>query len=283
MPNFQPMKDLVSTWTRSGPSTLGSSRTCSPRTRDEDHPTERRVSPEDMKKLSSPGRELRDVRDRATRSAPVVSVDPGVRRPAAIAYAYRFIEDVRDSKRRSAPRRSATTTCGCRALLPVLVLPQSNVDPHRRHHRGQAGDDRGRPHRRARPAPRAGRREDRQGHRDAARDRGHPRHGRPLPNIVGLIKGRPARHSYRPGRQDAARFLKPCRMSNEIRTSFETWRLRHLMNRHPGQTRIKARRKSGADAQVRLFPGLRRQRVVQGAVQLGRCSWPTSSASSWLS
>ena len=31
---------------------------------------------------------------------PVVAVDPAFAGPAAIAYAYRFIEDVRDSKRK---------------------------------------------------------------------------------------------------------------------------------------------------------------------------------------
>ena len=96
MPNFQPMKDLVvhmdpfwDKYTRLKPY-------LQPKDRDEEHPTERRVSPEDMKKLV----EVANCVMCATCYAlcPVVSVDPSFAGPAAIAYAYRFIEDVRDDK-----------------------------------------------------------------------------------------------------------------------------------------------------------------------------------------
>ncbi len=97
MQNFQPMKDLVvhmdpfwDKYTRPKPY-------LQPKDNDSDHKTERRVSPEDMKKLV-------DVANCVMCATcyslcPVVSVDPAFAGPAAIAYAYRFIEDVRDNKR----------------------------------------------------------------------------------------------------------------------------------------------------------------------------------------
>jgi len=96
MPNFQPMKDLVvhmdpfwDKYTRLKPY-------LQPPDRDEDNPTERRVSPDDMKKLV----EVANCVMCATCYAlcPVVSVDPAFAGPAAIAYAYRFVEDVRDGQ-----------------------------------------------------------------------------------------------------------------------------------------------------------------------------------------
>jgi succinate dehydrogenase / fumarate reductase iron-sulfur subunit len=97
MPNFQPMKDLVvhmdpfwDKYTRLKPY-------LQPADRDEDHERERRVSPADMKKLVDAANCVMCATCYAL--CPVVSVDPSFAGPAAIAYAYRFIEDVRDSKK----------------------------------------------------------------------------------------------------------------------------------------------------------------------------------------
>ncbi|MGZ3498032.1 MAG: succinate dehydrogenase/fumarate reductase iron-sulfur subunit [Vulcanimicrobiaceae bacterium] len=97
MPNFQPMKDMVvhmdpfwDKYTRLKPY-------LQPKDRDEDHERERRVSPDDMKKLVDVANCVMCATCYAL--CPVVSVDPSFAGPAAIAYAYRFIEDVRDSKR----------------------------------------------------------------------------------------------------------------------------------------------------------------------------------------
>ena len=98
MPNFQPMKDLVvhmdpfwDKYSRLKPS-------LQPADRDEEHPTERRVSPDDMKKLVDVANCVMCATCYAL--CPVVSVDPAFAGPAAIAYAYRFIEDVRDDHRK---------------------------------------------------------------------------------------------------------------------------------------------------------------------------------------
>jgi succinate dehydrogenase / fumarate reductase iron-sulfur subunit len=98
MPNFQPMKDLVvhmdpfwDKYSRLKPY-------LQPADRDEEHPTERRVSPEDMKKLVDVANCVMCATCYAL--CPVVSVDPAFAGPAAIAYANRFIEDVRDDHRK---------------------------------------------------------------------------------------------------------------------------------------------------------------------------------------
>ena len=98
MPNFQPMKDLVvhmdpfwDKYSRLKPY-------LQPKDADADHATERRVSPEDMKKLVAVANCVMCATCYAL--CPVVSVDPAFAGPAAIAYAYRFIEDVRDAKRK---------------------------------------------------------------------------------------------------------------------------------------------------------------------------------------
>jgi succinate dehydrogenase / fumarate reductase iron-sulfur subunit len=97
MPNFQPMKDLVvhmdpfwDKYTRLKPY-------LQPPDKDEAHTTERRVSPEDMKKLVAVANCVMCATCYAL--CPVVSVDPAFAGPAAISYAYRFIEDVRDGER----------------------------------------------------------------------------------------------------------------------------------------------------------------------------------------
>ncbi|MFN2449167.1 MAG: succinate dehydrogenase/fumarate reductase iron-sulfur subunit [Candidatus Baltobacteraceae bacterium] len=97
MPNFQPMRDLVvhmdpfwDKYTRLKPY-------LQPKDKDSDHETERRVSPEDMKKLVDVANCVMCATCYAL--CPVVSVDPSFAGPAAIAYAYRFIEDVRDGQK----------------------------------------------------------------------------------------------------------------------------------------------------------------------------------------
>jgi succinate dehydrogenase / fumarate reductase iron-sulfur subunit len=69
-----------------------------PKDEDASHATERRVSPEDMKKLVDVANCVMCATCYAL--CPVVSVDPAFAGPAAIAYAYRFIEDVRDGQRK---------------------------------------------------------------------------------------------------------------------------------------------------------------------------------------
>jgi succinate dehydrogenase / fumarate reductase iron-sulfur subunit len=97
MPNFEPMKDMVvhmdpfwDKYSRLKPY-------LQPKDRDEDHERERRVSPEDMRKLVAVANCVMCATCYAL--CPVVSVDPSFAGPAAISYAYRFIEDVRDDKR----------------------------------------------------------------------------------------------------------------------------------------------------------------------------------------
>lgn len=97
MPNFQPMKDMVvhmdpfwDKYSRLKPY-------LQPKDKDSDHEKERRVSPEDMQKLVDVANCIMCATCYAL--CPVVSVDPAFAGPAAIAYAYRFIEDVRDGKR----------------------------------------------------------------------------------------------------------------------------------------------------------------------------------------
>lgn len=97
MPNLSPMKDLVvhmdpfwDKYTRLKPY-------LQPKDDDADHERERRVSPEDMKKLVDVANCIMCATCYAL--CPVISVDPAFAGPAAIAYAYRFIEDVRDGKR----------------------------------------------------------------------------------------------------------------------------------------------------------------------------------------
>jgi succinate dehydrogenase / fumarate reductase iron-sulfur subunit len=96
MPNFEPLKDMVvhmdpfwDKYSRLKPY-------LQPADRDEDHERERRVSPEDMRKLVAVANCVMCATCYAL--CPVVSVDPSFAGPAAIAYAYRFIEDTRDSK-----------------------------------------------------------------------------------------------------------------------------------------------------------------------------------------
>ena len=78
---------------------------------------------------------------------PVVSVDPAFAGPAAIAYAYRFIEDVRDSKRKERTAQISEDYLWLCAHCYACSYCPKHVDPHDDIIDGQARDDRGRPHR----------------------------------------------------------------------------------------------------------------------------------------
>jgi succinate dehydrogenase / fumarate reductase iron-sulfur subunit len=131
MPNFQPMKDLVvhmdpfwDKYTRLKPY-------LQPADKDSDHTTERRVSPEDMQKLVAVANCVMCATCYAL--CPVVSVDPAFAGPAAIAYAYRFIEDVRDSKRKERAAQISDdylwlcAHCYACSYCPKHVDPQDDI------------------------------------------------------------------------------------------------------------------------------------------------------------
>ena len=91
---------------------------------------ERRVSPEDMKKLVAVANCVMCATCYSL--CPVVSVDPAFAGPAAIAYAYRFIEDVRDSKRKErAAQISDDYLWLCAHCYACSYCPK-HVDPHDR-------------------------------------------------------------------------------------------------------------------------------------------------------
>jgi len=128
MPNFQPMKDLVvhmdpfwDKYSRLKPY-------LQPADKDSDHERERRVSPEDMKKLVAVANCVMCATCYAL--CPVVSVDPAFAGPAAIAYAYRFIEDVRDSKRNERTAQIAEDYLWLCAHCYACSYCPKHVDPH---------------------------------------------------------------------------------------------------------------------------------------------------------
>ena len=130
MPNFQPMKDLVvhmdpfwDKYTRLKPF-------LQPADKDSDHATERRVSPDDMKKLVAVANCVMCATCYAL--CPVVSVDPAFAGPAAIAYAYRFIEDVRDDKRESRLAQINEDYLWLCAHCYACSYCPKHVDPHDR-------------------------------------------------------------------------------------------------------------------------------------------------------
>ena len=131
MPNFQPMKDLVvhmdpfwDKYTRLKPY-------LQPADKDSDHERERRVSPEDMNKLVAVANCVMCATCYAL--CPVVSVDPAFAGPAAIAYAYRFIEDVRDAKRKERAAQISEdylwlcAHCYACSYCPKHVDPQDDI------------------------------------------------------------------------------------------------------------------------------------------------------------
>ena len=131
MTNFTPMKDLVvhmdpfwDKYSRLKPY-------LQPKDKDEDHERERRVSPEDMKKLVAVANCVMCATCYSL--CPVVSVDPAFAGPAAIAYAYRFIEDVRDSKRKERAAQISEdylwlcAHCYACSYCPKHVDPQDDI------------------------------------------------------------------------------------------------------------------------------------------------------------
>ena len=130
MPNFEPMKDMVvhmdpfwDKYSRLKPY-------LQPADPDSNHERERRVSPEDMKKLV-------DVANCVMCATcyslcPVVSVDPAFAGPAAISYAYRFIEDVRDDKRNERIGQIADDYLWLCAHCYACSTCPKHVDPHDR-------------------------------------------------------------------------------------------------------------------------------------------------------
>ena len=130
MPNFAPMKDMVvhmdpfwDKYSRLKPY-------LQPADRDEDHERERRVSPEDMKKLVAVANCVMCATCYAL--CPVVSVDPSFAGPAAIAYAYRFIEDTRDSKAKERVAQISDDYLWLCAHCYACSYCPKHVDPHDR-------------------------------------------------------------------------------------------------------------------------------------------------------
>ena len=130
MPNFTPMKDMVvhmdpfwDKYSRLKPY-------LQPADRDEDHERERRVSPEDMKKLVAVANCVMCATCYAL--CPVVSVDPSFAGPAAIAYAYRFIEDTRDAKQKERVAQISDDYLWLCAHCYACSYCPKHVDPHDR-------------------------------------------------------------------------------------------------------------------------------------------------------
>jgi succinate dehydrogenase / fumarate reductase iron-sulfur subunit len=131
MPNFEPMKDMVVHMDPFWDKYARLKPYLQPADKDEDHERERRVSPEDMKKLVAVANCVMCATCYSL--CPVVSVDPAFAGPAAIAYAYRFIEDVRDSKRNERIGQIADdylwlcAHCYACSYCPKHVDPQDDI------------------------------------------------------------------------------------------------------------------------------------------------------------
>jgi succinate dehydrogenase / fumarate reductase iron-sulfur subunit len=130
MPNFEPLKDMVvhmdpfwDKYSRLKPY-------LQPADRDEDHERERRVSPADMKKLVAVANCVMCATCYAL--CPVVSVDPSFAGPAAIAYAYRFIEDTRDAKTNERVAQISDDYLWLCAHCYACSYCPKHVDPHDR-------------------------------------------------------------------------------------------------------------------------------------------------------
>jgi succinate dehydrogenase / fumarate reductase iron-sulfur subunit len=130
MPNFEPMKDMVvhmdpfwDKYSRLKPY-------LQPADKDEDHERERRVSPEDMKKLVAVANCVMCATCYAL--CPVVSVDPSFAGPAAIAYAYRFIEDTRDAHQKERVAQISDDYLWLCAHCYACSYCPKHVDPHDR-------------------------------------------------------------------------------------------------------------------------------------------------------
>jgi len=130
MPNFEPLKDMVvhmdpfwDKYSRLKPY-------LQPADADSDHERERRVSPEDMKKLVAVANCVMCATCYAL--CPVVSVDPSFAGPAAIAYAYRFIEDTRDAKTNERVAQISDDYLWLCAHCYACSYCPKHVDPHDR-------------------------------------------------------------------------------------------------------------------------------------------------------
>ncbi len=130
MPNFEPMKDMVvhmdpfwDKYSRLKPYLM-------PADKDEDHERERRVSPADMKKLVAVANCVMCAVCYSL--CPVVSVDPSFAGPAAISYAYRFIEDTRDSQRHERIAQISDDYLWLCAHCYACSYCPKHVDPHDR-------------------------------------------------------------------------------------------------------------------------------------------------------
>jgi len=130
MPNFEPLRDTVvhmdpfwDKYSRLKPY-------LQPADKDSDHERERRMSPADMKKLVAVANCVMCAVCYSL--CPVVSVDPAFAGPAAIAYAYRFIEDVRDSKRKERAAQISDDYLWLCAHCYLCSFCPKGVDPHDR-------------------------------------------------------------------------------------------------------------------------------------------------------
>jgi succinate dehydrogenase / fumarate reductase iron-sulfur subunit len=130
MPNFEPMKDMVVHMDPFWDKYARLKPYLQPADKDEDHERERRVSPEDMKKLVAVANCVMCATCYAL--CPVVSVDPSFAGPAAIAYAYRFIEDTRDSKQSERVAQINDDYLWLCAHCYACSYCPKHVDPHDR-------------------------------------------------------------------------------------------------------------------------------------------------------
>ena len=130
MPNFEPMKDMVVHMDPFWDKYARLKPYLQPADKDEDHERERRVSPEDMKKLVAVANCVMCATCYAL--CPVVSVDPSFAGPAAIAYAYRFIEDTRDSKQKERVAQISDDYLWLCAHCYACSYCPKHVDPHDR-------------------------------------------------------------------------------------------------------------------------------------------------------
>ena len=130
MPNFQPMKDMVVHMDPFWDKYARLKPYLQPSDDDSKHQTERRVSPDDMKKLVDVANCVMCATCYAL--CPVVSVDPSFAGPASIAYAYRFIEDVRDSKKEERLAQINEDYLWLCAHCYACSYCPKHVDPHDR-------------------------------------------------------------------------------------------------------------------------------------------------------
>ncbi|MGC1381109.1 MAG: succinate dehydrogenase iron-sulfur subunit [Candidatus Baltobacteraceae bacterium] len=130
MPNFRPMKDLVVHMDPFWDKYRRLRPYLQPADDDASHERERRVAPDDMKRLVDAANCVMCATCYAL--CPVISVDPAFAGPAAIAYAYRFIEDVRDGKRSERLAQINEDYLWLCAHCYACSYCPKHVDPHER-------------------------------------------------------------------------------------------------------------------------------------------------------